>query len=398
MVRVHVITAREEFLAACAELASGSGPIAIDAERASGFTYSQRAFLIQVHRREAGSYLFDPPALGRMDELFTAMPDAEWVLHAASQDLACLREVGVTPTRIFDTELSARLLGLERVGLGPVIEALLGIHLAKEHSAQDWSTRPLPEPWLTYAVQDVEYLVDLRDVIADMLEAAGKTEWAQQEFVATLEKPDKPVMAEPWRKLSGLHALRTPRQLAIARSLWNARDAIAREKDVSPGRLVPDASLVAAARTPLTSQADLGKLREFTGRASRSLINQWWQAWVAGNTDPELPQVRVPSDALPPPRAWADRNPAAHERLTAARASLTEVAESHSVPVENLLTPSILREVAWYATEDVSRENIDSALAQHGARAWQREMTAGVISKAFVEANQKVAEVSENVS
>lgn len=398
MVRVHVITTRDEFLAACAELAAGSGPIAIDAERASGFTYSQRAFLIQVHRREAGSYLFDPPALGRMDELFTSMSDEEWVLHAASQDLACLREVGITPRRIFDTELSARLLGLERVGLGPVIEALLGIHLAKEHSAQDWSTRPLPEPWLAYATHDVEYLVDLRDVIAQMLEESGKTAWAEQEFVATLEKPEKPPMAEPWRKLSGLHTLRAPRQLAIARALWNTRDAIAREKDVSPGRLVPDASLVAAARAPLTSQADLAKLREFTGRASRSLIHQWWQAWVSGNTDADLPQVRVPSDALPPPRAWADRNPAAHERLSTAREALSEVAENHQLPVENLLTPSILRELAWHSTEDVSPETINAGLLAQGARTWQRELTASVISSAFVEANQKIAELSENVS
>lgn len=398
MVRVHVITTRDEFLAACAELAAGSGPIAIDAERASGFTYSQRAFLIQVHRRESGSYLFDPPALGRMDELFTSMADEEWVLHAASQDLACLREVGITPAKIFDTELSARLLGLERVGLGPVIESLLGIHLAKEHSAQDWSTRPLPEPWLTYATHDVEYLVDLRDVIAQMLDEAGKTEWAVQEFQATLDKPDKPPMAEPWRKLSGLHTLRAPRQLAIARALWTARDNIAREKDVSPGRLVPDSSLVAAARTPLSSQADLAKLREFTGRASRSLINQWWQAWVSGNTDADLPQVRVPSDALPPPRAWADRNPAAHERLSAAREGLAEVAETHKVPVENLLTPSILREVAWHATDDVSPGAIDAALLAQGARTWQRELTVPVISSAFVEANQKVAELSQNVS
>lgn len=398
MVRVHVITTREEFLAACAELAAGTGPIAIDAERASGFTYSQRAFLIQVHRREAGSYLFDPPALGRMDELFSSMPDAEWVLHAASQDLACLREVGITPARIFDTELSARLLGLERVGLGPVIESLLGIHLAKEHSAQDWSTRPLPEPWLAYATHDVEYLVDLRDVVAQMLEDAGKSEWAAQEFVATLEKPEKPVPAEPWRKLSGLHTLRSPRQLAIARSLWLTRDEIAREKDVSPGRLVPDSSLVAAARSSLTSQSDLAKLREFSGRASRSLISHWWQAWVAGNLDTDLPQVRVPSDALPPPRAWADRNPEAHERLTAARTALADIAEAHELPVENLLTPSILREVAWHTTGDVSTEIINAALAKEGAREWQRALTVDAIVSAFVEANQKLAEDSENVS
>lgn len=398
MIRVHVITTRDEFLAACDELASGTGPVAIDAERASGFTYSQRAFLIQVHRRDAGSYLFDPPALGPMDELYTSMKDEEWILHAASQDLACLREVGITPTRIFDTELSARLLGLDRVGLGPVIESLLGIHLAKEHSAQDWSTRPLPEPWLSYATQDVEHLVDLRDVLAQMLEDAGKASWAAQEFQATLDKPEKPAMPEPWRKLSGLHTLRTPRQLAIARSLWLARDEVARERDVSPGRLLPDSSLIAAARSPLTSQNDLATLKEFTGRASRSLITLWWNAWIVGNTETELPLVRVPSDSLPPPRAWADKNPAAHERLITARAALTALAGTLSVPLENLLTPSVLREVAWHTSGEVTSKMIDLFLTKEGARAWQRELTVHLISQAFVEANQKMAEDEVNVS
>lgn len=398
MVRVHVISTREEFLAACADISSGTGPIAIDAERASGFTYSQRAFLIQIHRREAGTFLFDPPAIGEMSGLFTIAPDEEWVLHAASQDLACLREVGITPARIFDTELSARLLGLERVGLGPVIESQLGIHLAKEHSAVDWSTRPLPEPWLTYAAQDVEYLVDLRDSIDALLVAAGKRDWATQEFQATLDKPEKPTPAEPWRKLSGLHTIRTPRQLAVARSLWLARDEIARDLDVSPGRLVPDASLVAAAKASLSSQADLASLKEFHGRASRSLITQWWQAWVRGMNDAELPQLRVPSDTLPPPRAWVDRNPDAHERLTTARERLTVIADENNLPMENLLTPNILREIAWHAGTNESLDWVADALRREGARDWQVGLTADAIAGAFVEANQKLGEISENVS
>ena len=392
MVSVHVIDNAEDFLHACAVITSGSGPIAIDAERASGFTYSQRAYLIQVHRREAGTFLFDPPAIGDMSQLFTQNEDEEWVLHAASQDLACLREVGIAPKRIFDTELSARLLGMERVGLGPVVEALLGIHLAKEHSAADWSTRPLPEPWLTYAALDVELLVDVRDEIEKLLIESNKLAWAHEEFQATLDKPEKAVLAEPWRKISGLHTLRTPRQLAVARSLWIARDDIAQRRDVSPGRLIPDSAIVAASRTHLANKAELIQLKEFNGRASKSLLDTWWNAVVAGLQDEHLPVMRVPSDTLPPPRAWADRKPEALERLQTAREALTSKAEELSMPVENLLTPSILRELAWAPPSPVTVVSITAALKKQGARVWQIAETCALISNAFVEADQKLSE------
>ncbi len=143
--RPVVTDTREAYLSAVAAIAGGHGPVAVDAERASGFRYSQRAYLIQVFRRGAGTFLFDPPAIGDFSDLAAAIQHEEWIIHAASQDLTCLREVGLDPERIFDTELAARLLGIPRVGLGTVVEELLGLHLAKEHSAADWSTRPLPE-------------------------------------------------------------------------------------------------------------------------------------------------------------------------------------------------------------------------------------------------------------
>lgn len=392
MVSVHVIDNAEDFLEACAVISSGTGPIAIDAERASGFTYSQRAYLIQVHRREAGTFLFDPPAIGDMSALFSPNAEEEWVLHAASQDLACLREVGITPKRIFDTELSARLLGMERVGLGPVVEALLGIHLAKEHSAADWSTRPLPEPWLTYAALDVELLVDVRDEIEKLLIESNKITWAHEEFQATLDKPEKPVSADPWRKISGLHTLRTPRQLAVARSLWITRDEVAQRRDVSPGRLIPDSAIVAASRQVLTNKAELIQLKEFNGRASKSLLDTWWDAVLNGLRDENLPVMRVPSDTLPPPRAWADRKPDALERLQTAREALIAKAEELSMPVENLLTPSILRELAWAPPSPITVVSITAALKKQGARVWQISETCALISNAFVEADQKVVE------
>ncbi len=383
-----VIESRDEYLAAVKLLAAGHGPIAIDAERASGFRYSQRAYLIQVFRRGAGVFLFDPPAVGSFAELNEAIRDEEWVLHAASQDLACLREVGLDPTRIFDTELGARIAAFPRVGLGTVVEELLGIHLAKEHSAADWSTRPLPQAWLVYAALDVELLVDLRDAMADVLATQRKSKIAQQEFQAVLEREAKQPREDAWRKLSGLHAIRNQTNLAVARELWLSRDEYAREIDTAPGRLVPDSSLVAAARVLPESKRDLAALREFNGRASRSELARWWAAIEAGKASTDLPALRAPSEGLPPPRVWSDRNPPADKRLKAARAALAEVSTLLDIPAENLLTPETLRRLAWKAPDILDLASLRDSLTELGAREWQVDATSQVILNAFVEAGQ----------
>ncbi|MBX3093230.1 MAG: ribonuclease D [Cryobacterium sp.] len=389
---VDVIDTREEFLAAVAAVAAGTGSIALDAERASGYRYSQRAYLIQLYRAGTGTLLFDPPAVGRFDELNEVIRDEEWVLHAASQDLPSLREVGLEPTRIFDTELGARLAGLPRVGLGAVLDELLGVHLAKAHSAADWSTRPLPQPWLVYAALDVDHLIELRDAIGALLSEQGKAEIAAQEFAAVLEKQPKPPLDEPWRRLSGLHSLRSPRAFAIARALWVARDEYAQEVDTSPGRLLPDASLVAAAGTQPTSRNALSKLQAFTGRASRTQLTRWWAAIEQGMATDDLPALRVSDGGPPPARAWSDRNPEADRRLRLARAAITDLSAELAIPVENLLTPENLRRVAWSPPEPLTPGSLREALAETGAREWQLDATTQLIHDAFVEAAQTPAE------
>ncbi|WP_420833631.1 HRDC domain-containing protein [Salinibacterium metalliresistens] len=386
---VEVIADRDAYLAAVGAIAAGVGPIAIDAERASGYRYSQRAYLIQIFRRGAGTFLFDPPAVGSFAELNEVIAGEEWILHAASQDLTCLREVGLDPTRLFDTELAARLAGLARVGLGAVVEDLLGIHLAKEHSAADWSTRPLPQAWLVYAALDVELLVDLREALAEVLARDGKTEIAEQEFAAVLQRDLVIVRTEPWRRLSGLHSIRGARNLAVARELWEARDAYAREIDTAAGRLVPDSALIAAARLLPETKRDLAAIKEFTGRASRTQIDRWWDAIQAGLATTELPVLRAPGESIPPPRIWSDRNPEADRRLKFARAAVTEVATAMSIPVENVLTPDSLRRVAWAPPAEITPETVRAALRELGARPWQLDATAQVIAQAFVESAQE---------
>ncbi|HEY9474717.1 MAG TPA: HRDC domain-containing protein, partial [Mycobacteriales bacterium] len=321
----------EGLAAAIRRFAAGSGPVAIDAERASGYRYTQRAYLVQLRRRGAGTILVDPIALPDLSELSAAISDAEWVLHAASQDLACLAEVGMRPRRLFDTELAGRLLGYPRVGLGIMVEALLGLRLEKGYSAADWSTRPLPRSWLAYAALDVEVLVDLRDLLDQQLVEQGKRDWAREEFEATMTAPPAPPRTDPWRRTSGMHKVRTRRQLAEVRALWGARDEIARERDLAPGRVLPDSAIVAAVLAHPHSPDELLALPVFGGRHTRRLVDRWWQALVEARTltDAGLPRQGMPSDAPPPTNRWSDRDPDAAARLASARTALATIAEQN---------------------------------------------------------------------
>jgi ribonuclease D len=366
-------------------LAAGTGPVAVDAERASGYRYGQRAYLVQLRRAGAGTGLIDPVPLPDLSVVQSAIVDAEWVLHAANQDLPCLAEIGLVPRQVFDTELAARLAGLPRVGLGAVVESLLGYSLQKGHSAADWSTRPLPEEWLVYAALDVEVLVDLRHALAAILEEQGKTEWARQEFAAILAAGPPAPRADPWRRTSGVHGLRNRRQLGMLRSLWQARDEMARRRDVAPGRVLPDAAMVSAVQADPRSEAALLELPVFRGRANRKLVGTWFGALARGRELPEseLPLHSRPGDGPPPVNRWADRDPAAATRLQAARVGLAELAAMHGLPVENLVSPDLVRRLMWTPPEPRDGDTVAAALRAGGAREWQVGLTRDLLAEAL---------------
>ncbi|MFI6207735.1 HRDC domain-containing protein [Streptomyces sp. NPDC051041] len=367
-----------------AAFAAGSGPVAVDAERASGYRYGQRAYLVQLRREGAGTALIDPVACPDLSGLGAALADAEWVLHAATQDLPCLREIGMVPSRLFDTELAGRLAGFPRVGLGAMVEGVLGYVLEKGHSAVDWSTRPLPEPWLRYAALDVELLVDLRDALEKELERQGKLEWARQEFDAIASAPPPEPRKDPWRRTSGMHKVRRRRQLAVVRELWQTRDRIARRRDVSPGKVLGDAAIVEAALGMPPNAHALASLNGF-GRMGRRQLEQWQAAIDHARALPEaqLPQQGQPVTGPPPPRAWADKDPAAAERLSAARAAVSALAERLNTPQENLVAPDAVRRVCWEPPAVVDAASVGAALAGHGARPWQVELVAPVLAEAL---------------
>jgi len=370
------------------DLRGGTGPLAIDVERASGFRYSQRAYLVQIFRRGTANFLIDPLEVPDLSELTTHFADEEWVFHAASQDLPSLRQLGVEPARIFDTELGARLAGLPRVGLQGVVEDILGLSLTKAHSAADWSTRPLPEDWLNYAALDVELLPELRDGIHRILHEANKLDLAEEEFDAVLSftPPSRP--AEQWRRLSGLHQVRGQRSLAIARELWLAREEHARDSDTAPGRLVPDRSIIAVAMEKPTSKSALAALKTFQGRASRRELDRWWTALEGALHTGDLPDLRGPSTGLPPPRAWAEKAPEANRRYVIAKDLLARVSDSLTIPAENVLTPDHLRRLCWAPDDPTSPSAIDRQLGTLGARRWQRDIMVPLLVEAFSQAQQ----------
>jgi ribonuclease D len=369
----------------CARILAGTGPIALDAERASGYRYSQRAYLIQVRREGSGTHLIDPIAFDSLVPLDTAFDGNEWILHAATQDLMCLAEVGLYPEHLFDTELAGRLLNLPRVGLAALVEHYLGLSLAKEFSAADWSTRPLPEPWLVYAALDVEVLVELRDLIDADLQRSGKRDWAAEEFESLLLFQGPPERKEPWRRTSGLHKARGRRALGIVRELWQARDAIAEARDTTPGRILPDASILELSTSPPPDLATLKGMRIMRNRGPRRFLDDWLAAIERGLALDEamLPTTTQRVDGPPPPRAWVDKNPVAAERLGRCREVVTSVAEANDLPTENLISPHLVRSLAWEPPVDVSVETVSDVLRQQGARRWQIGLVADQLANAL---------------
>lgn len=383
-----VLSTPREFAEAAAQLADGSGPIAVDTERASGYRYSQRAYLIQIRRLGgAGSFLLDPiehpDALAPVIE---ALDGPEWVLHAADQDLPCLRELGFVCRTLYDTELAGRLLGLAKVNLAAMVAEFLGLGLVKGHGAADWSRRPLPDDWLNYAALDVEVLVELRDAMAAALTAAGKDGWAREEFAYVLGRPAPPPRTDRWRKTSNIHTIKNPRALAAVRELWTAREELAQRRDVAPGRVLPDSAIVTAATANPTTTDELIRLPVFGGPRQKRQAGLWLSALEQARalSDKELPPRKSPGTGLPPFNRWDQRNPDGAARAARVRPVIRELAETHNVPVENLLAPDVVRQICWDGVDlPATAASVDARMAAEDARAWQRELCAAPVAAAL---------------
>lgn len=402
-----VIDTESAFESALHELSQGSGPFAVDAERASGFRYSARAYLIQIKRKDGGLHLIDPIPFGPGHQLFQQLNQLlntdEVILHASTQDLPCLRELGINPQRLFDTELAGRIAGLPRVGLGPLLESLMNVSLAKEHSAADWSARPLPKEWLTYAALDVELLVELRDRMYAILEEAKKLPWALEEFASILKAPPAPPRVDPWRRTSGMHKIKRRDQLAVIRSLWIARDAVASKQDIAAGKLLNDSAIVELAIAIPTTKKEFEKCLRPLGLRARWMENlQLWLDSIATAValpEDQWPSMRTNADTLPPIKLWRDKFPEKYAPLSHARASIELIAQENQIPVENLVTPEYVRRICWKppvgATTTLSVSEVEKALAELGARQWQIDLVAPALAAALLEREPLVVATPE---
>ncbi|GAA4642114.1 HRDC domain-containing protein [Gordonia humi] len=379
-----VLSTPDEFADVAARLAAGTGPIAVDTERASGFKYSQRAYLIQLRRTGAGSFLLDP--IDHPDALrpvIDAMTGPQWILHAADQDLPCLRELGFVCETVFDTELAGRLLGVPKVNLAAMVAEFLHLGLAKGHGAADWSKRPLPADWLNYAALDVEVLIELRDAVNAALREAGRQEWAAQEFAAVLARPPAEPKTDRWRRTSGIHNLKSQRQLATVRELWTAREEIAQRRDIAPSRVLPDSAIVNAVTSAPRNSAELTALPVFGGPRQRRQAGTWMAAVNRARAldDADLPPKKAPQTGVPPINRWEPKHPVPAARAKAVRPAVKELAESLGIAPENLLTPAVVRDLCWFGVRD--DETVATRLAELGARPWQVELSADPIAAAL---------------
>lgn len=399
----EVIDTAAGYERACERLAAATGPLAADAERASGYRYGHEDRLIQFKREDAGIILLDPIALsGRGVDwgLFNeAVGDAVWILHDSRQDLPGFADLGLRPGRLFDTEIAARMLGLHRYGLAYVTEHYLGIALAKEHSAADWSYRPLSRDLRNYAALDVELLIELDEAMTRDLKRQGKLAWAEEEFAHALMAGLEPRRQHPtpWMRVSHITDLGgDTRALAVVKALWERRDELARHYDIAPTLLLSDAAIIEAAKRKPHNAAQFRAIRSLNERVriqlgteqdkmferyapiQRQIKPRVWKETIQQALD--LPDAQLPQavrqqggaeagNAPKSMRIWRQHHPQRYRLLQECRAVVNQIAEDVRIPPDMVLKPQILRNLCW--TDHPKRRDVADFLRAEGARAWQ---------------------------
>jgi len=340
--------------------------VGVDVERADADRYFRHAALVQVGGPGA-CVLLDGMVLDDMAALQEHLATRLTVLHAASNDVVPLASKGVAPPQLVDTAVAASVLGLP-MGLGALLAEVLGLTLGGDKEAfqrADWAKRPIPPAMQEYAAGDVVHLPALWHVLADRLDASGRTAWFEEELEANLA--NAMTDTRDWRRVRGVGRL-APRQQTIARMLWEAREELARSEDIAPNLLLHDEVILALAVEPPRTAAQLAR----RARRRRRMEPQHAEHFVAvvdaaEQTDPP------PSD--PDRRRWTDRDSRAFDRLREARA---KVATSLGIEAGVLCASKTLKDAVRADPADA-----EALSAAAGLRPWQRELIGDALWSAY---------------
>lgn len=389
-----VLLSPREFQAGAARLAAGTGPFAIDTERASSYRFDDRAFLVQIRREGAGTFLFAPEH--HRDELRAALAPVlngqKWVVHAAPSDLPSLAWLGLYPGMLFDTELAARFAGFAHPNLAAMVLELFDVELEKGYGDSDWSETPIPRKWRNYAALDVELLNELAVTLRDILAEQDKLDWAYEEFERIVEDHARITGPEPrsWRALKGVSSLRSREQLVVARELWQRRESIARSQDIAPNRVLSHRVLVDIARRVPRSPHEINQVKGFPRRRGGATL-RWFDAVETALASPrqQWPKALRRPRPVPSKSAFNRDFPELWQLYTEIRSDFEALGEELGMSYELILKPSLVRAVVWAACgpeggvagEIAADADIPDFLRSQGAREWQVELSTPLLRR-----------------
>jgi len=298
----EIITEAQD-LEALAEDLLKEDVVAFDTEADSFYHYFDKTCLVQVATRER-NWLVDPLALGGPANLAPlgpvfASPRVRVLFHAAEYDLFILkRDCGFSFTNLFDTMVSAQLLGYPAVGLAALIEHHFGVRLPKDEQRSDWSRRPLRDKQLQYAVSDVLYLIRLAEAIEKELEEKGRLRWAMDEFDALIRRawPEREFDPLGYLRIKGAKSL-DPVPLAILRELFLVRDARAREIDRPPFKVLGNRTLLELVKIQPQNREELGRIKGISDLIIRRMGSDLLAAVKRGIKNPHgpIPKAQGPT-------------------------------------------------------------------------------------------------------
>jgi ribonuclease D len=318
--------------------------------------------------------LIDPILDIDYQDLKNLLNENSWILHAATQDLPCLYDFNLQPKEIFDTELAARLLGLPRVGLGGLLEDRLAVSIDKAHSAVNWATRPLKNEWLSYAALDVEFLHNLQEDLTIELIEHGKHQIAIEEFNNLLDFRPVSQKIDAWRATSGMHKIKNNHEAAIVKQIWQIRDLIARDANIAPHRVLRDEKIIQLAlEKPKTREKfeSILKSRNIDSKFSEVIYENYLTALASSES--QWPVKPTSSKSHPPTRVWKEKYPQKFHTFELLKHDLSTIADAMLIPLEQLVSPEIVKNFAFNHPQ-LAEDELREWLLARGARSWQVEL------------------------